>query len=616
MGEMTQAKSESLGKGLMYRVHIDSEHPLEKYGFLPGTNFTVNWNDENDFTVSSTTEPTLEVVWETVALNVNLPPRLQDEGEIQYQLKWSQGLIIGSPVPNELPFHLSGSENNEIDNVEEAEEEEFDEEEFEEEEFEEEEFDEEEFEEEEFEQVFQEINMKTWIEHSSNPDRPDRAEGEWRLGKRLWCPTKSKSGGDIYKHMRKVSKGDRIIHIAGSSKKLHLRGVSKVKSDGYKELEEGLKGTEWEGRPAYILELEGYEQLDPFLPRGSLLNKDNAEEMHEIRRRGMVFYDKNLDLNQGAYITPCSEELAMLLNTAYVNYAQSSLPYFENRSKSPSTNLEAPSDNGSPTKEYENREFMVQLRDVIEKTDNSRSSNSKYKIPPPGSDYSVRQLIAEFLEIDEGGVYIVGVTTRFHNLRKNLLQSTQNDHRVGVGIYLGEDWKGQTLRRYINDEKITHNFKDGVLFFCLFNGVLVFVGASLTSDIHEFKLRRLREEAVVQVHKSSNAPAGKLGELIKIMQGQTISSAKTEYHCSLVNEFVVIFDESEKTGRVMLPTDLVMEWIEAMENGAINTSMSPRKCRKIVSKNSKWAAHLHSLETHLKATVTHWHNSSHSSQLE
>ena len=394
MGEMTQVKSESLGKGLLYRVHIDSGHPLEKYGFLPGTNYTVNWNDENDFTVSSTTEPTLEVVWDTVALNVNLPPRLQDEGEIQYQLKWSQGHIIGLPVPNELPFHLSGSENNEIDDVEEAEEEEFEEEEF----------------------------------------------------------------------------------------------------------DEG--------------------------------------------------------------------------------------------------------------------EFMVQLRDVIEKTDNSRSSNSKYKIPPPGSDYSVRQLIAGFLEIDEDGVYIVGVTTRFHNLRKNLLQSTQNDHRLGVGIFLGEDWKGQTLRRYINDEKITHNFKDGVLFFCLFNGVLVFVGASLTSDIHEFKLRRLREEAVVQVHKSSNAPAGKLGELIKIMQGQTISSAKTEYHCSLVNEFVVIFDESEKTGRVMLPTDLVMEWIEAMENGAINTSMSPRKCRKIVSKNSKWAAHLHSLETHLKATVTHWHNSSHSSQLE
>ena len=87
LSEITHATSESLGDGLIYRVHIDSGHPLEKYGFLPGANINVIWTDRDGFTVSTTPEPTLNSVWESLAFNVDLPPHLQNEGEIQFQLE-------------------------------------------------------------------------------------------------------------------------------------------------------------------------------------------------------------------------------------------------------------------------------------------------------------------------------------------------------------------------------------------------------------------------------------------------------------------------------------------------------------------------------------------------
>ena len=491
MSEITHATSESLGDGLIYRVHIDSGHPLEKYGFLPGANINVIWTDGDGFTVSTTPEPTLNSVWESLAFNVDLPPHLQNEGEIQFQLEWSPGRIVGSSTQiGEISYSNVDEDDQDAygDFEEELEEEELEEEELEEEELEEEEA----------------------------------------------LPTQRELREPTLNALRKL------------------------------------------GGDAHIRDIES-----------------------EIARQ-LRLGDKQLSIPR-----PGDSRTQFQYHAAWARTQLRELGKIE----SASTGTWRLTDNRSKTTEFENQELMTQLRDVIERTDNSRSSNTKYKIPPPGSDYSVRQLIAEFLEMDEDGVYIVGVTTRFHNLRKNLLQSTQNEHKIAVGIYMGEDWMDQTLERYVNDQKISDNFKEGILFFCLSGGVLDFTGASLTSDKYESKLRPLGQDAVIRVHKPSNALAGKLGHLARIMEGQTIISARSEYHCSLVNEFFVVFDETDRTGKIMLPTDLVMEWIEAMEDGVINTSMSARRCRRIVSKNSVWATQLHTFETHLKAIANHWQSS-------
>jgi len=173
--------------------------------------------------------------------------------------------------------------------------------------------------------------QNTWIEHTENPDRPDRSRGKRALGKAIWSPQNNKRGNDSYRHMRAVGKGDRIIHIAGKGKKVHVRGVSIVKSPKFIDCK-GMKDTNWdENRPCYKLNLEDYNQLDPLMYKEEFVNEANWDSLEEIRKRpdNNVFYNKKHDLNQGAYLTPCTEDLASLLNDAHIEFSGKALPHFE-----------------------------------------------------------------------------------------------------------------------------------------------------------------------------------------------------------------------------------------------------------------------------------------------
>ena len=52
-----------------------------------------------------------------------------------------------------------------------------------------------------------------WVEKTLVTGRADREQGDHALGKALWSPQKSKSGGDIYANMRRVQPGDLILHL-------------------------------------------------------------------------------------------------------------------------------------------------------------------------------------------------------------------------------------------------------------------------------------------------------------------------------------------------------------------------------------------------------------------
>jgi protein-tyrosine phosphatase len=173
--------------------------------------------------------------------------------------------------------------------------------------------------------------QNTWIEHTEDPDRPDRSIGKRVLGKMIWSPQKNKGGNDSYRHMRTVRKGDRVIHIAGKAKKVHVRGVSIVKSLKFIECK-GMKDTNWdENRPCYKLDLKNYKQLDPLMYKEKFLNEANWDSFEKIRKRpgNNVFYNKKHDLNQGAYLTPCTEDLSSLLNDAHIEFSGKALPHFE-----------------------------------------------------------------------------------------------------------------------------------------------------------------------------------------------------------------------------------------------------------------------------------------------
>jgi len=166
--------------------------------------------------------------------------------------------------------------------------------------------------------------MNFWIEKTIVIGRPDRASEERALGKALWSPQKDKRGADIYKNMRLVKKGDIILHFINNS---NISGVSKVKNDAIEA--NGIKGTSWD-RPAYLIKLENYKELNPSINRTDLLIEKNKTTLLNIAKNSEVFYNNKLDLRQGAYLTPCTKDLLQLINETYFKISNQNLPYTEN----------------------------------------------------------------------------------------------------------------------------------------------------------------------------------------------------------------------------------------------------------------------------------------------
>ncbi|HPH15773.1 MAG TPA: hypothetical protein PK029_01280, partial [Bacteroidales bacterium] len=167
-------------------------------------------------------------------------------------------------------------------------------------------------------------DQKIWIEKTIVSGRPDRNEGDRSLGKALWSPQKSKGGSDIYKNMRSIQKGDLIIHLIDNK---YISGISIVREKAIETI--GIEGTEWNG-PAYLVELENYIQLSPQIERQEILNEKYKSKLLNITNSSEVFYNKKLDLRQGAYLTPCSNELFSIINEVYFKLSANYLPYYEN----------------------------------------------------------------------------------------------------------------------------------------------------------------------------------------------------------------------------------------------------------------------------------------------
>lgn len=170
--------------------------------------------------------------------------------------------------------------------------------------------------------------QRVWIEKTIVNGRPDREVGDYALGKALWSPQKNTRGGDIYKAMRDVSEGDIILHLTNNE---GITGYSKAASGADTNFV-GLVGTDWEGQPGYRVPLQEYTPLVPPLDRDEFFGvKQHAEAMLKLLDAGVsgLFYNRNLELNQGAYLTAAPNELLHILNGAYIRKTGRSLPFME-----------------------------------------------------------------------------------------------------------------------------------------------------------------------------------------------------------------------------------------------------------------------------------------------
>ena len=167
------------------------------------------------------------------------------------------------------------------------------------------------------------LKNKVWIEKTIVRGRKDRLDGERALGKVLWSPKQAKNGADIYKNMRDVIPGDVIIHLVDNE---IFHGVSIAKKSAQDA--QGIRDTSW-NTESYLIPLGGYEELNPPLHRAEVLTEKNKQLLFNIAGLSEVFYTKDLNLRQGAYLTPCTPELLDYINSIYKKKSGKNLPYID-----------------------------------------------------------------------------------------------------------------------------------------------------------------------------------------------------------------------------------------------------------------------------------------------
>lgn len=154
-----------------------------------------------------------------------------------------------------------------------------------------------------------------WVEKTIVEDRPDRKEGPYALGKALWSPQRADGNRDIYRLMREVREGDVVFHFVDNKE---LRGVSVAASQA-DETFTGVEKTEWSGRASYRVPLREYRQLTPAIHRTDFLADNNyrsrISKMLEEHRG--LFFNREFNLNQGAYLTEAPIELVQLWDEIY-----------------------------------------------------------------------------------------------------------------------------------------------------------------------------------------------------------------------------------------------------------------------------------------------------------
>ena len=165
---------------------------------------------------------------------------------------------------------------------------------------------------------FQAIQRNWWIEKTYYKGRSSRETGESSLGKALWSPQKDRRGADIYKNMRAVKRGDIILHLIDNKAIVGISNVEKeCDSDFF-----CLPGTAWDDgtgkRPGYMVTLQGYKPLKAPLLRNDFLGQKYRQTLVRLINEGRdVFYNRNLNLRQGAYLTRVPSELLGILNEVY-----------------------------------------------------------------------------------------------------------------------------------------------------------------------------------------------------------------------------------------------------------------------------------------------------------
>jgi MoxR-like ATPase len=163
------------------------------------------------------------------------------------------------------------------------------------------------------------LEPRIWIEKTALDNRPARQSGKFAYGKALWSPQTAANGARIYETMQYAAVGDVVIHLRQDDRT--FAGVSQVASELITSFTPP-DGTQWTddvaARGGYLRWLDAFTAIEPPLPVDAVFkNPENQPLLDQIAADDIkVVYSKNYNLNQGAYLTYCPDDLASLIAVA------------------------------------------------------------------------------------------------------------------------------------------------------------------------------------------------------------------------------------------------------------------------------------------------------------
>ncbi|MGZ4882174.1 MAG: AAA family ATPase, partial [Halobacteriota archaeon] len=182
-----------------------------------------------------------------------------------------------------------------------------------------------------------------WVEITEvkNNTRPDRQRGEYACGKALWSPQTRTDGAKIYKNMERVQRGDVIFHLTDREGFTRI-SIAKSGAIRDKTAADIPPNTPWSNRDAYfVVWLKDCKKIAPPLKRAEFFDEPDAadrlrklsekysrKEYDKHRKLGpCLFYERDLDLKEGQYLTEAPLELVGVLNNIYKKKTDKDLPH-------------------------------------------------------------------------------------------------------------------------------------------------------------------------------------------------------------------------------------------------------------------------------------------------